>query len=418
MPNKARCLLGGDGGGVEVFKKWCLLGVVFVICVLLTGCGGSDKPTNLGLTVKDFSQAYNDRIGGEARLRIEPANLFRQKSYKKTSDQHDAGWRLANYNLTEYFYRLKISDSEMWLTLWSDNDTGNIVFIDVKNIPTVTRSNMGDIIKVCKAVADTVSQLASGKSLSDEIKIDKLNQYTGNNKFSTSFEKDNIVYQYCFCYKPDVVHPGDWHQRGIDEVYLRIFHNKSDPYKVDKNNDVVPNPAAGNHTIAMTQPQQNISPQNATRQNQKTTQQTIPQSNRPSQQASQPAKPKPKMKKDIPGTKPINGFWEGNPQYPLIAMNNTMTKIADKESAKFRKDGNDEVVTIDVYGFTKKDGQCWQETFTYRRKGGPTVRFSSIAQPDPFPMENANDLAVKEAYKIACEAVGVPFVRQRDTTTF
>ena len=378
-----------------MFKKWCLLSAVFAICVLLTGCGGSDKPPNFGMTTEEFISAYNKQMSSDASLQIASGNLKQDFVMSKVYDKKQkGGYAEGNYNRASYSY----TSNSFKLSFLVDTDTNKIFQVIASN-SHVNYGNMDSTIKVFQAV---VNALGGGSGLAEKLKLDNLRQYRGNNRFDSFAEGNSIACYFSFYY----IHPDK------DLAQLHIVTKEStfaDSYRKQKfEPNVVPFFPNRDHTIA---PPSVVEPR-------KPAQQAAPQASRPPQQAAQPAKPKPQMKKTIPGTKPINGFWEGNPKYPLIAMNNTMTKIADKESATIRKDGNDEVVTIDVYGFTKKDGQCWQETFTYRRKGGPTVRFSSIAQPDPFPMESAHDSAVKEAYKIACEAVGVPLVRQRDTTTF
>ena len=384
---------------------------IFILCFFVSGCGEKRPPT-LGITPEEFLNVYNEKIGNDNHLLMNKTNGYEKSNTKpKFQDDHKDGYILLNYNYIYHQFVLTTEGGNIKITIHQDIDNEEIISIIVgtEKSYSINYTACNDIIKVLNAVADTVSQKKSGINISEELRIEALKKYNGHNKFDNIVDRDNIAYYYSFHYNPTVT---------MDDVCLVIACNESkgsnDHKKQNYPKGIVNNSYTGNHTGDLTPPSMtNPSFNNSASPHPQTTAQqssnssdTIPLS----PQAEQNIHPqKTSMKKEIIGTEAINGFWNGDPHYPVIGVSGNMTKIVDKSSIKFNKSEHEEQITMDVYGFTKAQGQCWQETFTFLRKGRTSNYYSSITDSGMMLMEFVKDSAVHEAYKIGCETVGVPF---------
>lgn len=95
-------------------KLVTLLCILF-LCCLISSCSWK-KPPTLGFKTDYFLNAYNAKIGDEARLRLDQSNLHKTSQvYSKKDDEHKEGYSLGNYDWLYKTFKLKVEGGYIYV---------------------------------------------------------------------------------------------------------------------------------------------------------------------------------------------------------------------------------------------------------------------------------------------------------------
>lgn len=341
-------------------SKKSLLALFVSMCLVLAGCGKSD---NKLVSSQEFIRRYNASL-----------DIIGDHMKKNYSQYSISGVKTQSENGGAFMTTDAISIG--WVPSKNDEKMDAVIMVVMPGSPSAVLANA----LFMAAIDQEKNKVDADKT------IDALLSDASKGKRASEIENSGYVFGYMMD-----------NSGVVFSIYTKEYHEKV---------------ITGTHMGAASTPMNQAIPRSSTTNSQSSQNQpqapALQPSNSPKSQPKQNEQPPtPRMKKEISGTEAINGFWNGDPTYPVISVSGNMTKIADKSSVKFSKSEQEELISMDVYGFTKEQGQCWQETFTFRRKGRTSNYYSSNADSQML-MEFVKDSAVHEAYRIACETAGVP----------